>query len=280
MGPLLLPKPPTSVSTVGTPPPNVTLAPTQITQQQFNLSDLAILLATQRNLQGIPNVTSMSFSGGNLQDDLTSICSNLFGSASSGLQLTSQTLPLPPPPPLNRSDSLLKLLNSNNNQAESGASVDAPENGSSASNLILPPGSYSPSESHKEQSVASPPSNSLPSGSRKRKRRSSSGASSSNGPVPRKKTNAASSNSVELATQKASNSNLSSNFSSPSQLHEMATRVLIVTLDWLKRCGPLEQLPQRIELDPDTSSSPDLNLTQILIDDQAFDLTCGVDKTL
>nr|CDS34899.1 Nuclear Hormone Receptor family member (nhr 41) [Hymenolepis microstoma] len=244
--PLLLPKPSTSVSTVGTPPPNVTLAPTQPTQQQFNLSDLAILLAAQKNLQGVPSVTSIPVASSNLQDDLTSICNSLFSSASSGLQLTSQPLP-PPPPPLNRSDSLLKLLNSNNNQAETGASVNALENGASVSNLILPPGSYSPTESHKEQSVTSPPPNSPPSGSRKRKRRSSSGASANNGPVPKKRPNATSSNPMESATQKAPNLNLSPNISSPSQLHEMATRVLIVTLDWLKRCGPLEQLPTDVQ---------------------------------
>ncbi|KAM3187160.1 hypothetical protein ACTXT7_002857 [Hymenolepis weldensis] len=242
--PLLLPKPPTSITTVGTPPPNVTLAPTQPTQQQFNLSDFAILLAAQKNLQGMPNVTPIPLSRSNLQDDLTSICSSLFSSASSGLQLTSQ--PLPPPPPLNRSDSLLKLLNNNNNQTETGASVPALGNGAAVSNVLLPPSSYSPTESNKEQSITSPP-NSPPSGSRKRKRRSSSGANN-NAAVPRKRSNITVSNQLtESTNQQAPNLNLSPNISSPSQLHEMATRVLIVTLDWLKRCGPLEQLPTDVQ---------------------------------
>ncbi|VUZ38547.1 unnamed protein product [Hymenolepis diminuta] len=241
--PLLLPKPPTSITTVGTPPPNVTLAPTQPTQQQFNLSDFAILLAAQKNLQGMPNVTPIPLSRSNPQDDLTSICSSLFNSASSGLQLTSQPLP---PPPLNRSDSLLKLLNTNNNQTETGASVPVLENGAAVSNVLLPPSSYSPTESNKEQSVTSPP-NSPPSGSRKRKRRSSSGANN-NAAVPRKRSNITVSNQfMESANQQAPNLNLSPNISSPSQLHEMATRVLIVTLDWLKRCGPLEQLPTDVQ---------------------------------
>lgn len=97
-------------------------------------------------------------------------------------------------------------------------------------------------ESNKEQSVTSPP-NSPPSGSRKRKRRSSSGANN-NAALPRKRSNINVSNQLmESTNQQAPNLNLSPNISSPSQLHEMATRVLIVTLDWLKRCGPLEQLP-------------------------------------
>ncbi|KAM7535095.1 hypothetical protein Aperf_G00000097982 [Anoplocephala perfoliata] len=270
----LLPKP--STSAVGTPPPNVTLAATQPPQQQVGLSEIATLLLAQqqKGLQSIPPtpITQIPVTRNAVPTNMTSICNAILASNMTattpglpdvtpstclGLQVTAAlpTSPMPPPP-VNRSTNLLNLLRST--QVETGQlellANDAIGNGVCIGPTI-PESPLNVNVTMPSQAplvmIPSPSNNTtapIPSrpSSRRRKRRTNSGASSSSSAPTRKRANNAMCStqpeSLNPPVPATAGPNLI-NIGATASISDMATRVLFVTVDWLKRCGPLDQLP-------------------------------------
>ncbi|KAL5966411.1 Nuclear receptor subfamily 2 group C member 2 [Taenia solium] len=295
----LLPKP--AISTVGTPPPNVTLAATQPSQQQVNLNEIAAILAAHqkvlpaaiapisvsRNAAAAAAANNVnSIYNAILASTMTSLASRLSDanansnsvtgshpqivSHASALQIPPPPPPLPLPPPVNRSTNLLNLLRSKVDQdqvemplnavltaAAAVATNPITENGvcsntnkapdaTSSSGFANQNGNLLVGQMISQMSPSPSPSNasstsSRPTSRNSRKRRINSGSS---GASSRKRTNTATTTPVA-----APNTQLQSDLvttENPS-LHEMASRVLLVTVDWLKRCGPLDQLPSDLQ---------------------------------
>ncbi|VDM17611.1 unnamed protein product [Hydatigera taeniaeformis] len=285
----LLPKP--TISAVGTPPPNVTLAATQPSQQQVNLNEIAAMLAAHQKVlpaavapisvsrnpaaaAAANNVNSIY--NAILASTMTSLASRLSdanvntnsvtGSHSqivnhaSALQIPPPPLPLPPP--VNRSTNLLNLLRSKVDQdqvemplnavltaAAAVATNPITENGVSSNTnkatdatsssgfvgQMISQMSPSPSPSNASSTSSRPTSRN----SRKRRINSGTGGASSRKRVSTTATTPAAASNTHLQSELPTTEN-------PS-LHEMASRVLLVTVDWLKRCGPLDQLPSDLQ---------------------------------
>ncbi|CDI98486.1 Nuclear hormone receptor family member nhr 41 [Echinococcus multilocularis] len=303
----LLPKPATS--NVETPPPNVTLAATQPSQQQVNLNEIAAILAAhQKVLPAAVAPISVSRNTAAAANNVTSIYSAILASTvtslasrlsdanvssnsitglhsqivnhPSALQIPPPPPPPPLPPPVNRSTNLLNLLRTkvDHDQAEMPLNAVLTAAAAVATNPITDNGVCSntskaanttPSSGFVEVTVVPSPSvnqngnplvgqtisqttpspspsnasstSSRPTSRNSRKRRINSGTS---GASSRKRTNATTTAPAAAPNTQPQLELLTTE--NPS-LHEMASRVLLVTVDWLKRCGPLDQLPSDLQ---------------------------------